>query len=200
MEQQETRTETEAREDAAGGEAGKAGKAGKAGEDAQGSAPESAAGEEAGKAGNVDWAKECELHKDRYVRLMAEFENFRRRTAKENFELVAAANAKLIGRLTDVLDDFDLAFDPRHKAGSVEDFEKGVRLIYNKFREILSDEGLEEINPAGQAFDPNLHDALMQQPSDSVPENHVVQVLQKGYKAKSRILKHAKVIVSQGKA
>jgi molecular chaperone GrpE len=197
LEQQESRTDTETREGAAGEESGRTGG------DAQGSArPDSGAGEEAGRseAGNVDWARECELHKDRYVRLMAEFENFRRRTAKENFELVAAANVKLVGRLTDVLDNFELAFDPRHKAGSVEDFEKGVRLIYNKFREILSDEGLEEINPAGQAFDPNLHEALMQQPSDTVPENHVVQVLQKGYKAKSRILKHAKVIVSQGKA
>lgn len=197
MEQQESRTDTEARQGAAGEESGRTG------EDSQGSArPDAGAGEEAGRAeaGNVDWARECELHKDRYVRLMAEFENFRRRTAKENFELVAAANAKLVGRLTDVLDNFELAFDPRHKAGSVEDFEKGIRLIYNKFREILSDEGLEEINPAGQAFDPNLHEALMQQPSDTVPENHVVQVLQKGYKAKSRILKHAKVIVSQGKA
>lgn len=197
MEQQESRTETEAREGAAGEESGRTG------EGAQGSArQDSGGGEDTGRAeaGNVDWARECELHKDRYVRLMAEFENFRRRTAKENFELVAAANVKLIGRLTDVLDNFELAFDPRHKAGSVEDFEKGIRLIYNKFREILSDEGLEEINPAGQAFDPNLHEALMQQPSDTVPENHVVQVLQKGYKAKSRILKHAKVIVSQGKA
>lgn len=192
MEQQETRTDTESREDAVSTGEGR--------DSAQQDASAAGGNSEAGEAGTVDWAKECELHKDRYVRLMAEFENFRRRTAKENFELVAAANAKLIGRLTEVLDNFELAFDPRHKAGSVEDFEKGVRLIYNKFKEILSDEGLEEIDPAGQPFDPNLHDALMQQPSDAVPENHVIQVLQKGYKAKSKILKHAKVIVSQGKA
>ena len=121
--------------------------------------------------------------------------------AKENFELVASANQKLIGRLTDVLDNFELAFDPRHKAKDdrVEDFEKGVRLIYSKFKELLTDEGLEEIDPSGQEFDPNLHDALMQQPSDTVPENRIIQVLSKGYKVKGRILKHAKVIVSKGK-
>lgn len=158
------------------------------------------AGEGETQAGEAapDLAKECEALKDKYMRLFAEFENFRRRTAKENFELVAAANQKLIGKLTDVLDNFELAFDPKHKTAKPEDFEKGIRLIHNKFKELLSDEGLEEVNPIGEEFDPNLHDALMQQPSDTVPENQIVQVLQKGYKVKGRILKHAKVIVSKG--
>jgi molecular chaperone GrpE len=136
--------------------------------------------------------------KDKHLRLLAEFENFRRRTAKESFETIATANAKLLGKLTEVLDNFNLAFDPKHKSDKLEDVEKGMRLIYNKFKEILSDEGLTEVDPAGEEFDPNLHDALMQQPSDTVPENHIIQVLQKGYKAKSKILKHAKVIVSTG--
>jgi molecular chaperone GrpE len=137
--------------------------------------------------------------KDKHLRLLAEFENFRRRTSKESFELIATANAKLLGKLTEVLDDFNLAFDPKHKTEKAEDREKGMSLIYNKFKNILSDEGLTEVDPAGQEFDPNLHEALMQQPSDTVPENHVIQVLQKGYKAKNKILKHAKVIVSTGK-
>ncbi|HLP42652.1 MAG TPA: nucleotide exchange factor GrpE [Fibrobacteria bacterium] len=192
MEQQDIQTEQEAR--------------GQSGSEGASQPPEAGDREEGGipaggaSGGEEALARELEVQKDRYTRLMAEFENFRRRTAKENFELVAAANAKLVGKLTDVLDNFELGFDPRHKTGSLEDFEKGIRLIYGKFKEILSEEGLEEINPSGQAFDPNLHDALMQQASDTVPENHVVQVLQKGYKVKSKILKHAKVIVSQGKA
>lgn len=136
--------------------------------------------------------------KDKHLRLLAEFENFRRRSAKESFEVIASANAKLLGKLTEVLDNFNLAFDPKHKSDKLEDVEKGMRLIYNKFKEILSEEGLTEVDPAGEEFDPNLHDALMQQPSDTVPENHIIQVLQKGYKAKSKILKHAKVIVSTG--
>jgi len=142
---------------------------------------------------------ELQEAKDKHLRLLAEFENFRRRTVKENFELISSANAKLLGKLTDVLDDFNLAFDPKHKTDKPEEMEKGMRLIYNKFKDILSDEGLTEVDPVGAEFDPNLHDALMQQPSETVPENHVAQVLQKGYKAKNKILKHAKVIVSTGK-
>lgn len=163
-----------------------------------GAAAQPQASETSASGKGQDAAKELEAMKDKYVRLFAEFENFRRRTAKENFELVAAANQKLIAKLTDVLDNFELAFDPKHKA-KPEDFEKGVKLIHSKFRDILNDEGLEEINPAGEEFDPNLHDALMQQPSETVPENRVVQALQKGYKLKGRILKHAKVIVSKGR-
>jgi molecular chaperone GrpE len=138
--------------------------------------------------------------KDKHLRLYAEFDNFRRRTAKESFELLATANARLIGKLTEVLDNFQRAFDPRNKAASAEDFGKGVRLIYGRFKEILEDEGLEAIDPPeGQEFDPNLHHAMLQQPSDTVAENHVLQTIQKGYKLKSKILTHARVIVSKGK-
>lgn len=166
---------------------------------------ETAAGEKSSEGkgegqGKPDIAQEFEAMKDKYLRLFAEFENFRRRTQKESFELIAAANYKLMGKLTEVLDNFNLAFDPKHKGDKLDDFEKGIRLIYNKLKDILSEEGLEEIEPVGAEFDPNLHDALMQQPSDTVPENHIIQVLQKGYKVKSKILKHAKVIVSKGKA
>jgi molecular chaperone GrpE len=136
--------------------------------------------------------------KDKNLRLYAEFDNFRRRTAKESFEMMVTANAKLIEKLTDVLDNFNRAFDPQNKA-SAEDFEKGMKLIFGRFKDILDGEGLEEIDPSGTEFDPNLHEALLQQPSDTVPENHIIQVVSKGYKLKSKILKHAKVIVSKGK-
>ncbi len=151
-----------------------------------------------GKA-NAKAAAELQEYKDKYVRLFAEFENFRRRTAKENFELMANANHKLLGKMTEVLDNFNLAFDPKNKVANPDDFEKGIRLIFNRFKEILSDEGLSEVDPIGEEFDPNLHEALMQQPSETVDENHIIQVFQKGYKSKNKILKHAKVIVSTGK-
>jgi molecular chaperone GrpE len=155
--------------------------------------------ETAGGEARLDYQAECEVLKDKYVRLMAEFENFRRRTAKEQFEMVSSANARLLARLTEVLDNFELAFDPRHKVEKLEDFEKGIRLIYSKFKGIVEDEGLEEVNPKGAAFDPNVHEALMQQPSDSVAEGHVAEVMQRGYKLKGKVLKHAKVVVSTGK-
>ena len=148
-------------------------------------------------------AEELAQEKDKNLRLYAEFDNFRRRTAKESFELMATANAKLVEKLCEVLENFGRAFEASKASegkGSSEDFEKGVKLIYGRFKEILDAEGLEEIDPAGAEFDPNLHEALLQQASETVPENHVVQVVSKGYKLKSKILKHAKVIVSQGKA
>ncbi len=162
------------------------------------SAPsESAASSSSGYASKL--AEELAAEKDKNLRLYAEFDNFRRRSAKESFEVMANANAKLIGKLTEVLENFHRAFDAQGK-GSPEDFEKGVKLIFGRFKEILDAEGLEEIDPQGAEFDPNLHEALLQQASDTVAENHVIQVISKGYKLKSKILKHAKVIVSQGPA
>lgn len=137
---------------------------------------------------------------DRYIRLMAEFDNFRRRSAKEQVELIETANAKLLGKLSEVLDNFERAFDAGNKAQDLAAFEKGMQLIHAQFGKILKDAGLEQIDPIGKAFDPNFHEALMSQPSETVPQEHVAQVFQKGYKIKNKLLKTAKVIVSSGPA
>ena len=136
---------------------------------------------------------------DRFVRLMAEFENFRRRNAKEQLELIETANGKLLEKLSEVQDNFERAFASENKAKDLEAFEKGMQMIYNQFAKVLTDAGLEQIDPTGKEFDPNLHEALMQQPSETIPDGHVVTVFQKGYKLKNKILKTAKVIVSSGK-
>ena len=136
---------------------------------------------------------------DRNLRLMAEFENFRRRNAKEQLELIETANGKLLEKLSEVQDNFERAFAAENKAKDLEAFEKGMQMIYNQFAKVLTDAGLEQIDPTGKEFDPNLHEALMQQPSETIPEGHVVTVFQKGYKLKNKILKTAKVIVSSGK-
>ena len=136
---------------------------------------------------------------DRHLRLMAEFDNFRRRSAKEQLELIETANGKLLEKLSEVQDNFERAFASENKAQDLEAFEKGMQMIYNQFAKILTDAGLEQIDPTGAEFDPNMHEALMQQPSETVPEGHVVTVFQKGYKLKNKILKTAKVIVSSGK-
>ena len=148
---------------------------------------------------------------DRNLRLMAEFDNYRRRTAKEQLELIETANGKLLEKLSEVQDNFERAFasenkaqdleafESENKAQDLEAFEKGMQMIYNQFAKILTDAGLEQIDPTGAEFDPNMHEALMQQPSETVPEGHVVTVFQKGYKLKNKILKTAKVIVSSGK-
>lgn len=136
---------------------------------------------------------------DRNLRLMAEFDNFRRRTAKEQLDLIETANAKLLEKLSEVLDNFERAFAAENKANDLEAFEKGMQLIHSQFAKTLTDAGLEQIDPVGQEFDPNCQEALMQQPSEDIPEGHVVTVFQKGYRLKGKILKTAKVIVSSGK-
>ena len=144
--------------------------------------------------------KSAEDAQDRYIRLMAEFDNFRRRSAKEQVELIETANAKLLGKLSEVLDNFERAFDAGNKAQDLAAFEKGMQLIHAQFEKILKDAGLEQIDPVGNPFDPNFHEALMSQPSETVPQEHVAQVFQKGYKIKNKLLKTAKVIVSSGPA
>lgn len=136
---------------------------------------------------------------DRNLRLMAEFDNFRRRTAKEQLDIIETANAKLLEKLSEVLDNFERAFAAENKANDLEAFEKGMQLIHTQFAKTLTDAGLEQIDPVGQEFDPNCQEALMQQPSEEIPEGHVVTVFQKGYRLKGKILKTAKVIVSSGK-
>ena len=136
---------------------------------------------------------------DRNLRLMAEFDNFRRRSAKEQLDIIETANGKLLEKLSEVLDNFERAFASENKAKDLETFEKGMQMIHDQFAKVLTDAGLEQLDPTGEEFDPNCHEALMQQTSETVPENHVVTVFMKGYKLKNKILKPAKVIVSSGK-
>lgn len=139
-------------------------------------------------------------YKDKYIRLHAEFDNFRRRTAKEVLEIRSTASADLMKELLDVVDNFDRAFCDEHKSDDIETFRTGIDLIRGQLHTSLKESGLEIINPEGEEFDPNEQEAFMQQPSDEIAENYVVSVFQKGYKIKNKVLRTAKVIVSSGSA
>lgn len=188
-ERQETKDESVSNEEAADKTADAEGK----------KAEEKAAEQPAAPSAEEVLKQQLAESNDRFVRLMAEFENFRRRNAKEQLELIETANGKLLEKLSEVQDNFERAFASENKAKDLEAFEKGMQMIYNQFAKVLTDAGLEQIDPTGKEFDPNLHEALMQQPSETIPEGHVVTVFQKGYKLKNKILKTAKVIVSSGK-
>ncbi len=143
---------------------------------------------------------DSDAYKDKFVRLMAEFENFRRRSAKEQLDLVETANGKLLEKLSEVLDNFERAAHPdNNKQKDYDSFAKGIGMIHDQFAKILKDAGLEQLDPVGEEFNPNFHEALIQQPSETVPNGHVVTVFQKGYKLKNKLLKTAKVVVSSGK-
>ncbi len=149
--------------------------------------------------------EELEAAKDKAVRLVAEFDNFRKRNARDYVETLDAAQGKAYASLFPVIDNFERAFQeapaegdwtPADPAG----FAKGMRLIREQLRKILADAGLEEIPSEGAPFDPNLHDALTQMPHDTMPADHVAAVHARGWRKGDKILRHAQVIFSSGPA
>lgn len=169
-------------------------------ESAEGSQEEAIENEESEETpgANATESNEFKDLNNKYLRLHAEFDNYRRRTARENLELVERANAKVLSELCEVVENFDRALETEAGPEAHDDFVKGVSMIAEQFSGILKNHGLEVINPEGLAFDPNEHEAMMQQPSEEVEADHVLQVFQKGYKVKDKVIRHAKVIVSAG--
>ena len=136
---------------------------------------------------------ECQ---DKYLRLMAEFDTFRRRTAEEKLELVKSASADTIKGLLPVLDDCEIAMDQLEKSEAGEAAIEGTKLIYNKLLGYLKTKGLEPIAAKGEVFDTELHEAVTLFPSpDEDIKGKVVDVVQTGYTLGGKVLRFAKVIV-----
>jgi molecular chaperone GrpE len=134
--------------------------------------------------------------KNEYLRLMAEFDTFRRRTAEEKLELVKSASADTIKGLLPVLDDCEIAIDQLEKASADEAAIEGTRLIFNKLMGYLKTKGLERIEAKGEVFDTELHEAvtLFPAPSEDL-KGKVIDVVQTGYTYGGKVLRFAKVIV-----
>ena len=141
-------------------------------------------------------ALEAELKEksDRILRLQADFENFRRRTAKEKEELAAVITQNLLTDLLPLLDNFERAMTVEQTDG--EAFQKGVEMIFTQLREVLDKHGLQSIEAEGQTFDPNFHQAVMRVEDSDAPDGTITQVLQKGYQAKGRVIRPAMVQVA----
>jgi molecular chaperone GrpE len=139
--------------------------------------------------------KERDDYLDALQRVKAEFDNYRKRVARDQQELAARAHERLVKELVPVLDDLERALEA---AGQHEEakLEEGVRLVHRSLAELLAREGLSEVDTTGK-FDPHTQEALLSQPSDE-EEGAVIQVLQKGYKLGDRVLRPARVVVSQG--
>jgi molecular chaperone GrpE len=147
-------------------------------------------------AENEEQVKELE---DRLLRLAAEFDNYRKRTNKEFSYLVKNANEKLILQLLDTLDNFQRALNSAKTSSDYENFHKGVELIYTHMKDLLTKEGLKEIETIGKPFDPNFHEAVTQAASDEYDEGIVMEEIGKGYMLNGRLLRASKVVVSKGK-
>ena len=130
---------------------------------------------------------------DRLQRLAAEFDNFRKRSAREQAAMFARANERLVKELLPILDDLGRALDAAAEHEAVK-LEEGVRLVHRSLADLLAKEGLAEIETDGK-FDPHVHEALLSQPSDE-EEGSVIEVVQKGYKLGDHVLRPARVVVA----
>jgi len=139
-----------------------------------------------------------ESESDRFLRLAAEFDNYKKRTTREFGEIVKTANSRLLKSLVEILDNFERALEEAARQGDVEAYRRGVELIYGQLRELLSKERVTPIEAVGKPFDPTYHEAMMKQNSDEYPEGVVSMELQKGYMVDGRVLRHTRVVVSSG--
>jgi molecular chaperone GrpE len=144
-------------------------------------------------------AAKADEHWDRLLRTTADFDNFKKRAAREKQEAIKFANENLIQKLIPVLDGLDMALASAQatQAEAGQSLQAGFSMIGQQLRSALADAGLEEVDATGKVFDPNLHEAVSQQEAAGVPEGQVIQQLRKGYKLRERLLRPASVIVAK---
>ena len=135
--------------------------------------------------------------KDRYLRTVAEMDNFRKRTEREMSRIIRSADEQIIKDILPVVDDLERSLKRSNKKGTSKEFHTGVSLIYQKMSAIFQNYGLEPMESEGKPFDVNLHDALLQIKKKGVPPGIVVEEQERGYLLHDRVLRHAKVIVSK---
>ncbi len=167
-------------------------------EEPQGAAEEIAeSGNDAGASAELEKLRaESEEYQQRLLRTQADFDNFRRRTVKEKEELGKYASAKLITELLPVIDNFERALSSAGESTDASSYTKGVEMIFRQLEGVLKAEGLTPMEAEGQPFNPEFHQAIMQVESDEHEEGVVVEVVQKGYLLKDKVLRPAMVKVS----
>lgn len=157
-------------------------------------------GEDPGSV-NAEAAKlkaQLEEQKDKYMRLFAEFDNFKRRNARERIELIQTAGKEVITSLLDVLDDTDRAEKQMQETDDAEQIKKGVSLVFNKLRKTLKAKGLEAMESIGKEFDVEKHEAITEIPvEDKKLKGKIVDDIQKGYYLNDKLIRFAKVILGK---
>mgnify|MGYP001026380569 FL=1 len=148
--------------------------------------------------GNKKLQEEISEWKDKFLRLFSEFDNFKKRNARERLELTKSANTSLIVKLLPVLDDFERALDSLNQGDNevLKPYHDGIELIYNKFYRLLEKEGLNPIDKVGEPFNTDYHEALTTIPAPNEEmKGKVVEVIEKGYMLHDKVIRFAKVIV-----
>jgi len=146
----------------------------------------------------VDRAKsELQDFKEKYLRLVAEFDNFRKRTAREKLDTIQTASKDVIVSLLEVMDDADRAQQPLAGSSESDEIKKGILLVFNKLRNILQTKGLKVMDAKGKEFDPDLHEAIAEVDAGKGMKGKVVDVVQNGYYLNDKIIRFAKVVVGK---
>ena len=136
--------------------------------------------------------------RDKYLRLVAEFDNFRKRTSKEKLELIQTAGKEVIGAMLEVLDDADRAQKQLEAATDISSATEGLKLVFNKLRTILQAKGLKPMESIGSDFDPDKHEAITEIPAPSENlKGKVLDEVEKGYYLNDKIIRFAKVVVGK---
>ena len=161
-------------------------------------APETQAGD--GEDEMASMQADLDRFRDLALRSQADFENYKKRCAREKEEAVKYANTSLLDKLVPIIDNFELGLVAARGEGEQSPIYSGMNLVLKQLNDFLSDNGLQPIEAVGQKFDPNLHEAIAHEPSDAVPEEHVVRQTRRGYKFKDRLLRPSSVVVSSGPA
>src|SRR6266481_5526983 len=139
--------------------------------------------------------------RDLAMRSQADFENYKRRSAREKEEAIKYANTSLLEKLVTIVDNFELGLEAaRGEGGEKSPIYSGMSLVLKQLQDFLTENGLQPIEAVGQKFDPNVHEASAHQPSDEVPEEHVISQTRRGYRFKDRLLRPSAVVVSSGPA
>lgn len=136
---------------------------------------------------------------DRLLRTTADFDNFKKRAAREKQDAIKYATESLLQKIIPVLDNFEMALAAaqNNTTADLKSVRDGVAMIHSQLKSTLTEAGLEEVDATGKPFDPNLHEAVSQQESDTVAEGQVLQQLRKGYKLRERLLRPATVVVAK---
>jgi molecular chaperone GrpE len=137
--------------------------------------------------------------RDLALRSQADFENYRKRTVREKDDAIKYANSSLLERLLPIVDNFELGLAAAKAEGEKSPIYSGMNLVSKQLNDFLSDNGLLPIDAVGKKFDPNLHEAIAHEPSNSVPEETVIRQTRRGYKFKDRLLRPSSVVVSSGR-
>ena len=142
--------------------------------------------------------EELAMYKDKHLRMYSEFENFRRRSAKERIELMQNAGKEIITALLPILDDFDRAIAANENATEVEGIKEGMNLIHNKIFNLLSQKGLKPMEAQGKDFNSDDYEAIAKIPAPSKDlKGKVIDVTEKGYFLNNTIIRHAKVVIGE---